>query len=86
MLFRCRITGAERRFCAFPPAGPPAGAASPAYNFRPNVHTDRQEVIWMEQTSIWQREGALPRFPSLEGDTAAEAVIVGGGITGILCA
>ena len=40
----------------------------------------------MEQTSIWQREGALPRFPSLEGDTAAEAVIVGGGITGILCA
>ena len=39
----------------------------------------------MEQTSIWHRDGVLPRFPSLEGDAAAEAVIVGGGITGILC-
>ena len=35
--------------------------------------------------SCWQQE-QKPEFPALEGDETAEAVIVGGGLCGLLCA
>lgn len=36
--------------------------------------------------SIWNASAACPHFPSLSGDTDVDVLIVGGGITGILCA
>ncbi len=36
--------------------------------------------------SIWTDHTILPHFPSLEGDTHTDVLIIGGGITGILCA
>lgn len=36
--------------------------------------------------SLWQEEVELPKFPSLEGDTRTDVVIVGGGMAGLLCA
>ncbi len=36
--------------------------------------------------SIWQNDVSLPSFPSLNGDLRTDVLIIGGGITGILCA
>lgn len=36
--------------------------------------------------SIWTESAALPGFKGLEGDAKADVLILGGGITGILCA
>ena len=36
--------------------------------------------------SIWEREVVLPRFPALDGDKRTDVLIVGGGLTGLLCA
>lgn len=37
-------------------------------------------------TSVWEKTAALPSFPPLSGDTKVDVAIIGGGITGILCA
>lgn len=36
--------------------------------------------------SIWSLSGQLPEFPELEGDKKTDVLIIGGGMTGILCA
>lgn len=36
--------------------------------------------------SIWQKEIVLPAFPRLEQDLETDVLIVGGGLTGLLCA
>lgn len=36
--------------------------------------------------SIWRQDASLPAFPSLEGDTSAEVLVIGGGLAGLLCA
>lgn len=36
--------------------------------------------------SIWTQTSELPEFPSLEGDTHTDVLVIGGGIAGILCA
>lgn len=36
--------------------------------------------------SVWRKTAALPRFEKLEGDVKSDVLIIGGGITGILCA
>jgi len=36
--------------------------------------------------SIWRQTARLPAFPRLEGTVQADALVIGGGITGILCA
>ena len=36
--------------------------------------------------SIWQDSVKLPAFPPLEGDTFVDTLVIGGGITGLLCA
>lgn len=36
--------------------------------------------------SIWNSSAELPVFPQLKGDTETDVLIIGGGITGILCA
>lgn len=40
----------------------------------------------MEKISVWSDTAELPDFPHLEGDIKADVLIIGGGITGILCA
>ncbi len=35
---------------------------------------------------LWEEKIALPRFPQLQGEAKTDVLIVGGGITGILCA
>ena len=36
--------------------------------------------------SIWQKTCSLPSFPPLPGDRATDVLIIGGGLTGMLCA
>lgn len=36
--------------------------------------------------SIWTATAQLPRFPALSGDTQTDVLVIGGGITGLLCA
>ncbi len=36
--------------------------------------------------SLWQGTVQLPKFPKLQGDAKTDVLIIGGGITGILCA
>lgn len=36
--------------------------------------------------SIWTKSVDVPKFPQLQGDMATDVLIVGGGMTGILCA
>lgn len=36
--------------------------------------------------SIWTKSAELPKFPALQGDLKTDVLIIGGGITGILCA
>ncbi len=36
--------------------------------------------------SIWTESARMPHFPALEGNAKTEVLIIGGGITGILCA
>lgn len=36
--------------------------------------------------SVWNKTAVLPQFESLQGDTRTDVLIIGGGITGILCA
>lgn len=36
--------------------------------------------------SVWTENAALPRFTEIEGDVETDVLIIGGGITGILCA
>ena len=40
----------------------------------------------MDKTSIWEATSPTLQFPSLSGETTADVVIVGGGITGITAA
>ena len=35
--------------------------------------------------SIWTRTARLPRFKGLEGDLKTDVLVIGGGITGLLC-
>ena len=36
--------------------------------------------------SIWSEKSKMPRFDALDGDVSVDVLIVGGGITGVLCA
>ncbi|MGM9594564.1 MAG: FAD-dependent oxidoreductase [Candidatus Onthomonas sp.] len=36
--------------------------------------------------SIWWKHTSLPTFPALEGDVKTDVLVIGGGITGLLCA
>ena len=36
--------------------------------------------------SVWHRTASMPGFGSLQGDVSTDVLIIGGGITGILCA
>ena len=36
--------------------------------------------------SLWTESCNIPGFPSLSGDAETEVLIIGGGITGVLCA
>jgi len=36
--------------------------------------------------SIWEKEVTMPSFPSLDGETKTDVLIIGGGFAGILCA
>ena len=36
--------------------------------------------------SIWTTNVTMPRFPTLEGDTQTDVLIIGGGMAGLLCA
>ena len=36
--------------------------------------------------SIWEASGPLPEFPALRGQVHTDVLVIGGGITGILCA
>ena len=36
--------------------------------------------------SIWTSDVTMPRFPTLEGDTETDVLIIGGGMAGLLCA
>lgn len=36
--------------------------------------------------SVWHENASMPSFPKLEGDIKTEVLIIGGGISGILCA
>ena len=36
--------------------------------------------------SLWEKEVRMPSFPKLTGETKADVLVIGGGITGILCA
>ena len=36
--------------------------------------------------SIWTKTVIMPKFPSLEGDIKTDVLIIGGGMSGILCA
>ena len=36
--------------------------------------------------SVWTKTANLPHFEELEGDVTTDVLIIGGGITGILCA
>ena len=40
----------------------------------------------MKMDSIWKNDGQMPEFPSLEGDLSADVLVIGGGLTGLLCA
>ena len=40
----------------------------------------------MKMESLWKDTVLLPRFPELEGDIRTDVLIIGGGLTGILCA
>lgn len=39
-----------------------------------------------DMNSIWNKDVAMPHFKSLEGEVNTDVLIIGGGITGILCA
>ena len=39
-----------------------------------------------KNTSVWEKDTERKSFPSLEGNTSADVLIIGGGIAGILCA
>ena len=36
--------------------------------------------------SIWNQTASLPRFPALKGEVRTGVLIIGGGLTGLLCA
>lgn len=36
--------------------------------------------------SVWRDTAGLPHFPELAGDVKTDVLIIGGGITGLLCA
>ncbi len=36
--------------------------------------------------SLWEKEVSMPSFPRLEGERKTDVLIVGGGLTGVLCA
>ena len=36
--------------------------------------------------SIWKKDAKLPEFPELKEDKKTEVLIIGGGMTGVLCA
>lgn len=38
------------------------------------------------QRSLWKTDTTLPRFPALDQDTRTDVLIIGGGLTGLLCA
>lgn len=48
------------------------------------VHTKHREV--MQLKSIWTLSAERPAFVALQGDLKTDVLIIGGGITGILCA
>ncbi len=40
----------------------------------------------MLNISLWQATAQMERFPELIGDTKADVLVIGGGMTGLLCA
>ena len=36
--------------------------------------------------SLWAKTVTLPQFPTLDHDERADVLVIGGGITGLLCA
>ena len=36
--------------------------------------------------SVWEERVKMPRFPALEGNKCTRVLIIGGGMTGLLCA
>ena len=40
----------------------------------------------MKMESLWHAQTKLPQFPKLEKDITADVLVIGGGMTGMLCA
>ena len=48
---------------------------------------EKQKVETREfHEPIWTKDSAMPRFPQLKGDIRTRVLIIGGGMTGLLCA
>ena len=47
------------------------------------VHTDLGDVV---KISLWNETVQLPKFPRLERELRTDVLIIGGGLTGLLCA
>lgn len=44
-------------------------------------------LVWvMKMDAIWKNGVQMPEFPPLEGDLRTDVLIIGGGLTGLLCA
>ncbi len=52
-------------------------------DFGKTVHTDRGDSML---NSLWAETQKLPEFPALEQDVQTDVLIIGGGLTGLLCA
>ena len=35
--------------------------------------------------SIWERDGKMPAYPAIDADRRTETLVIGGGMTGLLC-
>ena len=36
--------------------------------------------------TLWTKQSPMPRFPRLRGEVRADVLVIGGGLTGLLCA
>lgn len=40
---------------------------------------------WDDRRPVWEKDGAIPRFPQLKRDLKTDVLVIGGGLAGILC-
>src|SRR6185369_15537435 len=69
--------------------GPPAANKSnvrPCLSQSSSMRNRPAEVNLMEPASYWKLPGTPTRYPSLESNLEVDAVIIGGGLTGITTA